>query len=296
MNVPENEIIAFLLDNEAFQCFCRTVSRLTGLAIMLLSPSGQCYSIRGVPSSRNSICDKIGLLAKGNLRCVNCDLSHSRKAIAKGRPLFYTCHAGFLDVVVPIYRNGTYIASFSTGQVLPEPPSEEGFRSFCKRLAWLGLDPVPFRRNYFNAPYQPREKIRLVMTLLQLFADHLLETLQTIHSLQTRLERDDVSRAKEFIAKHALDPNLSLASVAEAAGAAPTHFSRVFKKSMKMPFTHYVQEARIAHAKSLLLDTNMTVTAVCFSSGFNNLAHFSRIFEAHMGLPPKEWRKKNRKG
>ena len=36
--------------------------------------------------------------------------------------------------------------------------------------------------------------------------------------------------------------------------------------------------------------TGRTITEIAFSWGFNNAAHFSRVFREHAGLPPSDFR------
>jgi len=281
---------ANLLTSEVFRRFSKTLTDLTGMAINLMSPSGQCFNVPGVPGSQNPLCDRIGTTSKGAIRCVGCDLVHSREAIKKGKPLLYVCHAGFLDIIVPIFWSGVYVASFSTGQILPEPHSDKGFKIFKKRLAWMNLDDSALRRDYNRAPHLPRKQMMRVMDLLQIFAAHLLETSSTIRTLERRLEREDIRKAKDYAVEHALNPHLSLTATAAAAGVSPTHFSRIFKKKTGCPFTHHVQKLRIAHAKQLLLETEKSVSEVCFESGFNSLAHFVRVFKTHELKTPKSYR------
>ncbi|WP_255654426.1 AraC family transcriptional regulator [Cohnella sp. REN36] len=43
-------------------------------------------------------------------------------------------------------------------------------------------------------------------------------------------------------------------------------------------------------AKELLAETALSATDVCFSTGFENIAHFSKVFKERFGLPPSEFR------
>ncbi|MCF0165403.1 MAG: helix-turn-helix transcriptional regulator, partial [Bacteroidales bacterium] len=61
--------------------------------------------------------------------------------------------------------------------------------------------------------------------------------------------------------------------------------------------TEYIIEYRLGHAARLILDTSMTISEICFDSGFNNIANFGRLFKKKHGMTPKEFRhlyKKNK--
>ena len=42
--------------------------------------------------------------------------------------------------------------------------------------------------------------------------------------------------------------------------------------------------------QELLQSTNMTVTDICYTSGFESIAHFSRLFKSQFGNSPSEFR------
>ena len=72
-------------------------------------------------------------------------------------------------------------------------------------------------------------------------------------------------------------------------------FCRYFKKLTRKTFSQFVNEFRIAHACRLLGDENLTIAAVSFDSGFNNLSHFNRQFKSITGLSPRDYRKSLKK-
>ena len=68
-------------------------------------------------------------------------------------------------------------------------------------------------------------------------------------------------------------------------------FCRYFKKLTNKTFTQFVNEFRVAHASSLLADDHLSIAAVSYESGFNNLSHFNKQFKAITGASPREYRK-----
>ena len=55
-----------------------------------------------------------------------------------------------------------------------------------------------------------------------------------------------------------------------------------------------VKYYRIEYAKYLLISTNMTVSAISLSCGYENDVHFMRIFKNLVGISPSEFRKQHR--
>lgn len=50
---------------------------------------------------------------------------------------------------------------------------------------------------------------------------------------------------------------------------------------------------RIRQAATLLVSTNLSITAIALDCGFENLSHFSRAFKVKMLKSPKEYRDQN---
>jgi AraC-like DNA-binding protein len=53
----------------------------------------------------------------------------------------------------------------------------------------------------------------------------------------------------------------------------------------------WIQEKRLATARTLLEVTKLSVSEVCYRVGYQDLASFSRLFAKTTGMPPGEFRK-----
>ena len=72
-------------------------------------------------------------------------------------------------------------------------------------------------------------------------------------------------------------------------------FCRYFKKLTQKTFTQFVNEFRVAYACRKLSDQSLSVAAVSFESGFNNLSHFNKQFRQITGTSPSDYRKNLRR-
>ena len=86
-----------------------------------------------------------------------------------------------------------------------------------------------------------------------------------------------------------LDTPPVLSELATAAGMSESKLKRLFKQIFGSSFFNYYQSFRMKEAARLLKENKLTVSQVGYQLGFSNLSHFSRIFEAHIGMKPKKY-------
>ncbi|HWQ53997.1 MAG TPA: PocR ligand-binding domain-containing protein [Bryobacteraceae bacterium] len=119
--------------------------------------------------------------------CGVSDRAAEKRCRETGLTQIYTCHAGLVDVAVPVIADGQYIATLLCGQVLREPPTPEGFESVRKSVAHLThIDMDRLRPAYFRVPVSGEEEIRSAAQLMEAFAGHMA----TAWSRLSRLVRE----------------------------------------------------------------------------------------------------------
>lgn len=89
--------------------------------------------------------------------------------------------------------------------------------------------------------------------------------------------------------------SIPLEEVAKLINMTVPAFCRYFKKLTNRTFTQVVNEFRITYASRLLQDEHLSIAAISFESGFNNLSHFNKQFRHITGVSPREYRKGLRK-
>ena len=91
-----------------------------------------------------------------------------------------------------------------------------------------------------------------------------------------------------------LGGNLREGDLARLVGFSASKFSRTFRRHTGMTFVRYVNRLRIERACRLLLDDGLTITEICYRTGFNNLSNFNRQFLEQRGIPPSRYRHDHR--
>lgn len=85
--------------------------------------------------------------------------------------------------------------------------------------------------------------------------------------------------------------NLRLEDYAKLSNRSVSSFKRDFQSLYKTTPGRWLMEKKLAHAKRLLARGDMSISDVAFESGFENKAHFSRLFKQRTGHTPMGYRK-----
>ncbi len=86
--------------------------------------------------------------------------------------------------------------------------------------------------------------------------------------------------------------DISLEEISSIANMSPPSFCRYFKLRTKKTFSQFLLEIRVGQACKLLIDSELSISRVCYESGFNCFSNFNRYFKKIKNLTPKEYQKK----
>lgn len=87
---------------------------------------------------------------------------------------------------------------------------------------------------------------------------------------------------------------ITVAKLAEFVKVSPSYLQRVFKQFYGQSLLGVITRQRILVADRLLVDTNMTLSEIAEKVGYENKRAFQIAFGKIHGIPPSEYRRKNR--
>jgi AraC-like DNA-binding protein len=109
-------------------------------------------------------------------------------------------------------------------------------------------------------------------------------------SLETEVKDNDRINIVFNHVKAHFKEDISLEQISDMVSMTVPSFCRYFKKITNKTFTQFVNEYRLVHASKLLAEQPISITQVCYDSGFNNFSHFNKSFKAFTGQNPSEYR------
>ncbi len=131
-------------------------------------------------------------------------------------------------------------------------------------------------------------------SLASALAVHLLRRYSTagaaaVLPAPTVLPSFKLRRATEFINDN-LGRNISLSEIARSLAMSSYHFARAFKQTTGIAPHHYLIERRVECAKSLLHETDLSITEIAHRVGCTNQSHFSMLFHRATAMTPSMFR------
>ena len=84
-----------------------------------------------------------------------------------------------------------------------------------------------------------------------------------------------------------LETPLSLEELAEAAGYSTRQLERQFKAVLNETPSRYYRNLRIDLGRSLLFETELSVTEIAAATGFETANHFAKVFRERFGVSPR---------
>lgn len=132
-----------------------------------------------------------------------------------------------------------------------------------------------------------KAKLLEIATLLMSGSEHILQRIDTDN---IKHDTDLTLEIQTFI-ERGVDQNITLSDLANHLGISENYCSTLVKQQTSFNFKEYVNYVRLREAEKLLRATNLKVSDICFSAGFNSIPSFNRNFKNFKGVSPTEFRK-----
>lgn len=263
--------------------------KLTGVVIDFVSDSGECMTL--CPAAHyNPLCNYISSCQEGKAACAQVTRENCAKARINRKKMIYECHAGLIDVVVPLFVNEQYIGSLTTGQILKSKPTAKTFRKFLDKVKLLNLDEEQLREYYFHTVVMNDQQIEALVDLISLMSEYVFESENKLIFLKSVNEGKKTQAVRHYIEQN-YQKKLSVSKIAGSVFLSESRLSHLFKKETGISLVGYLNRYRIDKAKELLWQSSLSINDIANEVGFQSLPHFNRIFKDFCKISPGNYRK-----
>jgi AraC-like DNA-binding protein len=137
------------------------------------------------------------------------------------------------------------------------------------------------------------ERLILFLRTLDIIANltdyELLSGLGFTNSI-TSAETERINKVMDFLMDN-YTREIKLEEIAGLINLNKSSFCRYFRSRTHKTCSQFINEIRIAHACKLLINKDMTISEICYETGYNNISHFNRQFKLITGLTAREYAK-----
>jgi AraC-like DNA-binding protein len=98
-----------------------------------------------------------------------------------------------------------------------------------------------------------------------------------------------LQRVRDYIEAN-LNENISIQTLAEAAGLSMFHFARAFKQSEGLTPHDYLVQCRVRRTQKLLVESDLPLSEIALAAGFSDQSHCARRFREYVGVTPSSYR------
>lgn len=86
----------------------------------------------------------------------------------------------------------------------------------------------------------------------------------------------------------------TLEEASKVCNMSKTYFCSAFRKYTGIGFVKYVNNLKLNYARKLIISTTLSITEVCYRSGFNSESNFLRAFKQEFGMSAQKYRVMNK--
>ena len=141
----------------------------------------------------------------------------------------------------------------------------------------------------FEELYARRRDTEEAAVLINALTLHLCRAGEGLSAWPGEKIQDWVMQTVRWV-NHHFTESVSLRTAAGLLSISPQYLSSVFSRTMGMTFSAYLSTLRLRKAAELLMESDLSVTEICFACGYRNLSHFIRSFKARYGISPLKYK------
>ncbi len=258
------------------------------LTKMSIGMYGTDYSkIAEYPGQGCEFCARIRRDPNAEKNCLISDrdaLAHCRE---QNRFYSYICHAGLMEVIVPIRHGSVVIGYMMFGQLLQRDDKDEYWPEVKRRCARYDVGEKELKEAFYRIKPAEMDQILAAVMILEACSGYLWmpwSAMPAESSMPTKID--------EYISEN-IEGDLSAAALCSNFQISRSKLYRISKEYFGMGIERVVRTRRIIRAKELLMGASIPISEIAHRIGFPDYNYFIRVFKTEVGLTPLRYRKQN---
>lgn len=235
--------------------------------------------------SRSAFCDLMCSTEEGYRRCVDCDARAIGRFAPTLKPFQYRCHAGLIDMAIPVTEHGQLVVIILFGQILDDSPLDAQWAHAQRQCAWHP-DPEALREAFWALPQLTGRQIQACLAIINACVSEM-----RLEGLLKTGEQTDAQRLENYIHTYYATP-LTLTAIAQALSISKSKLCQLAAQvEPGMTVTGLINRRRIAVAMRLLEKPDAAIRDVAEAVGIPDYNYFARVFKRIAGMTPSAYRR-----
>lgn len=257
--------------------------KVTGLTVSLWDAEHKelAYSPKKIPK----FCRMIKSSEEGARACLKSDIALCKLSYLKKEPVVHYCHAGIVDVATPILYNDVLLGYMMFGQVLDKEATVPNLE-VCKKY---DLDEEELLSAYSELKFFDKKTIDSAMKILKVCTYYLWI------SQMISPEKNLLAHNIDTYLNDNLNSEITVDSICAKFEISKNKLYKISDDFFGKTFNNYLTAKRIDFAKNLLDTTDKPIYQICLESGIPDYNYFTKVFKKFVGIPPRDYRKRNLK-
>lgn len=253
--------------------------RVTGIMISLCDTDFR--RINTAKGAYNPLCKLIQSSTVGCDRCKASDDMLYAKCKESKKYALHACHAGLIDVAVPLIYEGLLIGYIILGQIR----RDHDFSSVYRKLADLNIDYIKAEQAYYDLVAFDAGKIESIVNTAVMLTKYILfeDMIQFQHN-------HNLDTAMRYIEEN-LSQELSVKQICKHTHLSKNVLYGLFRSNLGCTLGEYILDKRIRSAKEYLKAKEYSVEQIAMLTGFSGGSYFCKQFKKQTGMTPLQYRK-----
>lgn len=241
----------------------KTVLCASDLSVITAFPFSECAFCAALEKNKDS-----------KALCNQCTKSALLRCQKERKLLIYTCHAGLIEAVSPIFMDDIIVGYIMLGQVLKADSSKD-------RIAQYAAPYIGDRAGqYLNELVAKTDK--------EIYAATAMMQGCVCYLLMNRLIKEEQGnlslQLKEYIENN-MTADLSADALRKKFAISRNQLYKISNTYFGMPIAKFVRIKRLTYAQTLI-QRGCSVTSAAEQAGFTDYSYFGRLFKQHIGKTP----------
>lgn len=229
----------------------------------------------------NEYCKCIQQCDEGKKKCRISELELLKKCCESKKMQMHICHAGLLDIAVPILYDDEIIGYIIFGQL----KTESNFLKIKDCLNNIIPNTEKMSEYYDKISFYDSEKIKSISDIASLLIKYILLE----NMLKPSLD-ENIQKAINYIEEN-LEKDLSVRSISKSINVSKSVLYKKFHMHFKCTVAQYINSKRIDKSIDMLLKTDMSIEEISQNVGFTSASYYSRMFKKIKGTTPLKYKK-----